>query len=81
LQDRGFATFLAELLSPAEMEHGYHNFDFQMLAGRITEITESLCRKAPFDEMPVGYFGTGTDAAAMAIAAAQPDSPAGALVM
>jgi len=81
LQDRGFATFLAELLSPAEMEHGYHNFDFQMLAGRIAEITESLRRKAPFDDLPVGYFGTSTDAAAMAIAAAQPGSPAGALVM
>ena len=63
------------------MEHGYHNFDFQMLAGRIAEITESLRRKAPFDDLPVGYFGTSTDAAAMAIAAAQPDSPAGALVM
>ena len=81
LQDRGFATFLAELLSPAEMEHGYHNFNFQMLAGRIAEITESLRRKAPFDDLPVGYFGTSTDAAAMAIAAAQPGSPAGALVM
>jgi putative phosphoribosyl transferase len=81
LQGRGFATFLAELLSPAEMEHGYHNFDFQLLAGRIAEITESLRRKAPFDDLPIGYFGTSTDAAAMAIAAAQPDCPAGALVM
>ena len=81
LQDRGFATFLAELLSPAEWEHGYHNFDFDMLAGRIAEITESLRRKAPFDDLPVGYFGTSTDAAAIAIAAAQPDCPAGALVL
>ncbi len=81
LQDRGFATFLAELLSPAETEHGYHNFDFEMLADRIAEITETLRRKAPFDDLPIGYFGTSTDAAAMAIAAAQPDCPAGALVM
>ena len=34
LQDRGFATFLAELLSPEETDHGYHNFDFEMLANR-----------------------------------------------
>jgi putative phosphoribosyl transferase len=81
LRDRGFATFLAELLSPAEMEHGYHNFDFDMLAGRIAEITESLHRKAPFEDLPIGYFGTSTDAAAMAIAAAQPGCRAGALVM
>jgi putative phosphoribosyl transferase len=81
LQDRGFATFLAELLSPAEVEHGYHNLDFEMLADRIAEVTERLRRKAPFEELPVGYFGTSTDAAAMAIAAAQPNSPAGALVM
>src|SRR5512142_1822880 len=40
LQDRGFATFLAELLSPAEAEHGYHNFDFEMLASRIAKVTE-----------------------------------------
>lgn len=81
LQDRGFATFLAELLSPAETAHGYHNFDFEMLAGRITEVTDELIRKAPFEDLPIGYFGTGIDAAAMVIAAARPDNRSGALVL
>ena len=81
LQDRGFATFLAELLSPAEVEHGYHSFDLDLLADRIAEVTESLRRKALLEDLPMGYFGTSTDAAAIAIAAAQPDCPAGALVL
>jgi hypothetical protein len=81
LQSRGFATFLAELLTPAETEHGYHNFDFEMLADRIAEVTERLRRKAPVEDLPIGYFGTSTDAAAIAVAAARSDCPAGALVM
>lgn len=81
LQDRGFATFLVELLSPAETEHGYHNFDFGMLGDRITKITEKLSRRAPFEDLPIGYFGSSIDGAAMAIAAAQPNCPASALVM
>jgi len=62
------------------MAHGYHNFNFEMLADRIAEITGKLS-KAPFENLPIGYFGTSIDAAAMAIAAAQPDCPARALVM
>ena len=38
-------------------------------------------RKASFKDLPIGYFGTGTDAAAVAIAAAQPECPAGAIVL
>ena len=81
LQDRRFATFLAGLLSPAEAEHGYHNFDFEMLANRIAQVTENLRRKEALEALPIGYFGTSTDAAAIAVAAAHPDCPAGALVM
>lgn len=81
LRDRGFATLLAELLSPAETEHGYHNLDIDLLAGRIVDFAENLRHKAPFKDLPIGYFGTGTDAAAVAIAAAQPDCPASAIVL
>jgi putative phosphoribosyl transferase len=81
LQDRGFSTFLAELLTPAEMEHGYHKFDFEMLADRIGEVTERLRREARVEELPIGYFAASTDAAATAIAGARPECPAGALVM
>ncbi len=81
LQDRGFATFLAELLSPGETEHGYHNFDFGLLADRLSEATERLSRKEPLADLPIGFFGTSTDAAAMTVAAARPDCTAGALVM
>jgi hypothetical protein len=47
----------------------------------LRSFTERLRRTAPFEDLPIGYFGTSTDAAAMAIAAAQPGCPAGALVM
>jgi hypothetical protein len=63
------------LLTPAEAEHGYHNFDFAMLADRIAEVTERLRRNAPAEDLPIGDFGTSTDAAARS------DCPAGALAM
>ena len=75
LQDRGFATFVAELLSPEETEHGYHNFDFEMLSDRISEVTRSLRRELPFADLPLGYFATSTDAAALTIVAAQSGRP------
>ncbi|WP_410960123.1 hypothetical protein, partial [Salmonella sp. SAL4434] len=48
---------------------------------RIAEITDGLRRTKDLDALPIGYFGTSTDAAAIAVAAARPDCPAGALVM
>jgi putative phosphoribosyl transferase len=82
LRKRGFATLLAELLMPSEAEHGYHSFDFQLLARRIADVTESLRKKAPEQELlPIGYLGMSTDAAAIATAAAAPACPARALVM
>ena len=56
-----------------------------MLADRIAEVTERLRRKAPFEELPPGYFGTSTDAVAWPSPprnrARNQDGPAGALVM
>ena len=59
LQDRGFATFLTELLSVEETEHGYHNFDFGLLVDRISEAIERLSRKAPLADLPIGFFRYG----------------------
>ncbi len=81
LRKRGFATLVAELLSAAEASHGYHHLDFDLLAERIADATKSLRRKAHFKDLPIGYFAVSTDAAAIATAAADPDCPAGALVM
>jgi putative phosphoribosyl transferase len=81
LQAKRFATVLTELLSPTEMEHGYHNFDVDLLARRISEATNRLRAEAPFERMPIGYFGTSADAAAIIAMAAQARSPARALVM
>jgi putative phosphoribosyl transferase len=81
LRERGFATLFSELLSPAEVEHGYHHFDFEMLADRIADITDGLRYREALKGLPIGYLGTSTDAAAMAVAAARSDCPAGALVM
>jgi hypothetical protein len=81
LRERGFATLFSELLSPSEAQHGYHNFDFEMLADRIADITDGLRHREALKGLPIGYFGTSTDAAAIAVAAARPDCPAGALVM
>jgi putative phosphoribosyl transferase len=81
LQAKIFATVLTELLSPAEIEHGYHNFDVDLLASRISEATNRLRAEAPFQRMLIGSFGTSADAAAIIAMAAQAGCPARALAM
>jgi putative phosphoribosyl transferase len=52
-----------------------------LLAHRIADVTERLRKKAPFEDLPIGYLGMSTDAAAIATAAAAPGCLARALVM
>ena len=71
----GFKATPLQLLSPEEAAHGYHLFDIDLLAQRIVDAVASL------EGAPVGLFGHNLEAAAILVAAAQPDCAAHALVL
>jgi pimeloyl-ACP methyl ester carboxylesterase len=74
LQERGFATLLFDLLTDAE-EHvdavtREHRFDIDLLARRVGLVSDRLREQEGTRDLPVGYFGASTGAAAALVAAA-----------
>ena len=79
LQDRRLATLVFDLLSPGEERGesagGRLRFDVGLLSHRVQCALEALAGDAETRGLPVGLFGASTGAAAaLAAAAAQPDS-------
>ena len=70
LQKAHLATLLFDLLTEEEELDRENVFDIDMLAGRLREATEWLRSTEPSLQLPVGYFGASTGAAAALIAAA-----------
>ena len=84
LQGSGMATLLFDLLTPAE-EHadeftGRYRFDIPFLAERLVAATEWALDEDATGDLPVGYFGASTGAAAALVATAQLDAKVQALV-
>jgi dienelactone hydrolase len=75
LQDAGFATLLADLLTPeeeqADMRTGHLRFDIELLAGRVVALVEWLSVEPSLADLPVGLFGASTGGAAALVAAAR----------
>jgi pimeloyl-ACP methyl ester carboxylesterase len=75
LQQAGFATLLMDLLTAKEevedREAGHLRFDIDLLAQRLGGATEWLGGQPVTAELPVGYFGASTGAAAALVAAAR----------
>jgi len=75
LQQGGLATLLMDLLTPAEEQADFETsqlrFNIRFLAGRLLEAREWLQREAPTGQLPIGYFGASTGAAAALVAAAE----------
>lgn len=80
LNEAGLATLLFDLLTAAEELDRTHVFDTALLAGRLTDATRWLLDRPEAQGLAVGYFGASTGAAAALGAAAEPDSPAVAVV-
>lgn len=80
LNEAGFATFLLDLLTPAEEETRASVFDVERLATRLTAVTRQLRSEPGLLHLPVGYFGASTGAAAALVAAAEPGVRVGAVV-
>lgn len=76
----GLATLLFDLLTAEEELDRANTFDTALLAGRLTDATRWLLDRPETQGLAVGYFGASTGAAAALWAAAEPDSPAVAVV-
>ncbi|QBJ95680.1 alpha/beta hydrolase [Rhodococcus sp. ABRD24] len=76
LHGAGLATLLFDLLTPDEEGDRRLVFDIELLAHRLTQVTELLRDGMP----PIAYFGASTGAAAALWAAAEPGADITAVV-
>lgn len=71
LQRAGLATLLFDLLTPHEESCRTNVFDVELLAGRLAEVSGWARRRPECRDLPFGYFGASTGAAAALWAAAE----------
>ncbi len=75
LREVGMATLLFDLLSESEDEVYENRFDIDRLTQRLAQASAWVAEQPELAELPQGYFGASTGAAAALKAAAQlPDS-------
>jgi putative phosphoribosyl transferase len=81
LQRRGIATLLFDLLSDEEANDRRNVFDIPLLAERLVMAHDWLDEARPeLAELPKGYFGASTGAAAALVAAAEKGGEVAAVV-
>lgn len=66
-----FGTLLFDLLTPHEDVVYANRFEIGLLADRLEATTRSLLARPDAADMPIGYFGASTGAAAAIVAAAR----------
>jgi dienelactone hydrolase len=78
LQGSGIATLLFDLLTEEEEEGErrtrHLRFDIAMLAQRLLAATRWITGMGAFEDLPLGYFGASTGAAAALVAAAEAEA-------
>ena len=80
LNEKGLATLLFDLLTDDEADDRAKVFDIDLLAERLAEVTRGSQGEPGSDELPLGYFGASTGAAAALCAAAEIGSGISAVV-
>jgi len=84
LHQRRLATLLFDLLTPDEVavdEVTRHlRFDIGFLATRLVDVTDWIGTQAVVADLPIGYFGASTGAAAALVAAASRSAAVRAVV-
>jgi putative phosphoribosyl transferase len=84
LQDDSIATLLLDLLTQneeaAELAGARLRFEIELLAARLQVATEWVVKHEQVSELPLGYFGASTGAAAALVAAADEGERVGAVV-
>ena len=71
LHEAGIATLLVDLLSEREGLSSNRVFDIGLLARRLQAVTAWVSGRADLADLPLGYFGASTGAAAALQAAAE----------
>jgi pimeloyl-ACP methyl ester carboxylesterase len=83
-QREGLGTLLFDLLTPEEerleQRTRHLRFDISMLANRLADVTRWTDSFGQLSELPVGYFGASTGAAAALVAAAKSSGRVSAVV-
>ena len=80
LQKNGIATLLMDLLTPEEDADYPKRFDIPLLTHRLLAATHWIKSDPQTSQLPIGYFGASTGAAAALQAAALNDGAIGAVV-
>ena len=76
----GFATVLFDLLTEQEAADRANVFDVELLAARLRAVAGWVAGRAGLTDLPLGYFGASTGAAAALVADAQDPGVAAAIV-
>jgi len=75
LNQHNLGTLLFDLLTKQEEQvdalTGHLRFNVELLAGRLSQATDWALNQAATQQLPIGYFGASTGAAAALIAAAK----------
>lgn len=80
LQAAGIGTLLMDLLTPEEDSNYETRFDIPLLTRRLLAATAWIKERADCHNLPLGYFGASTGAAAALQAAAKLDGKIAAVV-
>lgn len=84
LNNSRIATLLFDLLTGQEhledLQTYIFRFNVDFLAERLISVTKWLQRQPSTEDLPIGYFGSGTGAAAALVAAASLECQIGAVV-
>jgi len=80
LCDDGLATLLFDLLTVEEARDRRNVFDIELLARRLLMATAWVRQDAETRDLPIGYFGASTGAAAALVAEAAHEGPVAAIV-
>jgi putative phosphoribosyl transferase len=84
LEQQGLAVLLFSLLTPGEEDEdlrtGQLRADILLLAGRMLGVAEWAGRQAELRDFPLGFYGSGTAAAAALVASAERPHSIGAVV-
>jgi putative phosphoribosyl transferase len=80
LHKAGLGTLLLDLLTSTEAKDLQNVFDIDMLARRLVLATDWLNEREDTRQLPVGYFGTSTGAAAALVASTVSAKPIDAIV-
>ena len=80
LNRRGLGTLLFDLLTESEARDRANVFDVELLGERLLAATHWVRSRPDLAELPLGYFGASTGAAAALVAAAEAPEEVAAVV-